>query len=55
MDQEEIVNPVGLCGDLIKAFEHQPIPGLDQIFAYGRGSRMYKVVSSAAVNYGRRG
>jgi hypothetical protein len=54
VDQEEIVNPVGLCGDLIKAFEHQPIPGLDQISAYGRGSRMYKVVSSAAVNYGRR-
>ena len=54
VDQEEIVNPVGLCGDLIKSFEHQPIPGLDQVFAYGRGSRMYKVVSSAAVNYGRR-
>jgi len=54
VDQEEIVNPVGLCGDLIKSFAYQPIPGLDQIFAYGRGSRMYKVVSSAAVNYGRR-
>jgi hypothetical protein len=38
---------------LIKAFRHQPIPGLDQIFAYGRGSPMYKVVSSAAVNYAR--
>jgi hypothetical protein len=54
VDQEEIINPVGLCGDLIKSFEHQPIPGLDQIFAYGRGSKMYKVVSSAAMNYGRR-
>jgi hypothetical protein len=54
VDQEEIVNPVGLCGDLIKAFAHQPIPGLDQIFAYGRGSPMYKLVSSAALNYGRR-
>ena len=53
VDQEEIVNPVGLCGDLIKTFEHQPIPGLDQVFSYGRGSSMYKVVSSAAVNYGR--
>jgi len=53
VDQEEVVNPVGLCGDLIKAFRHQPIPGLDQIFAYGRGSSMYKVVSSAATNYGR--
>ena len=37
MDQEEIVNPVGLCGDLIKAFQHQAIPGIDQIFQYGRG------------------
>ena len=54
VDQEEIVNPVGLCGDLIKFFEHQPIPGLDQIFAYDRGSAMYKLISSAAVNYGRR-
>ncbi|MHB8899136.1 MAG: glycosyl hydrolase [Thermoguttaceae bacterium] len=53
VDQEEIVNPVGLCGDLIKIFEHQPMPGLDQIFAYDRGSCMYKVVSSAALNYGR--
>ena len=53
VDQEEIANPVGLCGDLIKAFEYQPIPGLDQIFAYDRGSKMYKLVSSAAVNYGR--
>ena len=54
VDQEEIVNPVGLCGDLIKAFQYQPIPGLDEIFSYRRGSPMYKVVSSAAVNYGRR-
>jgi len=53
VDQEEIVNPVGLCGDLIKVFEHQPVPGLDQIFAYRRGSSMYKIVSSAAVNYDR--
>ncbi len=49
VDQEEVVNPVGLCGDLIKVFEHQSMPGLDQIFAYDRGSSMYKVVSSAAV------
>ena len=54
VDQEEVVNPVGLCGDLIKVFEHQSMPGLDQIFAYDRGSSMYKVVSSAAVNYGHR-
>jgi len=53
-DQEEIVNPVGLCGDLIKSFQHQDIPGIDQIFQYGRASKAYKVVSSAAYNYDRR-
>jgi len=52
-DQEEIVNPVGLCGDLIKCFRYQDIPAVDQIFSYGRGSKMYKVVSSAAYNYDR--
>lgn len=52
-DQEEIVNPVGLCGDLMKAFRDQDIPGIDQIFAYGRASKAYKVVSSAAYNYDR--
>lgn len=54
VDQEEVVNPVGLCGDLIKAFEHQPIPGIDQIFQYARGAKAYKVVSSAVANYDRR-
>ncbi len=53
VDQEEIVNPVGLCGDLIKAFKYQPIPGIDQIGHYGRGSKAYKLVSSAAVNWDR--
>jgi len=53
LDQEEVVNPVGVTGDAIKFFEYQPIPGLDQIFQYGRGSCMYKLFSSAAVNYDR--
>jgi hypothetical protein len=54
VDQEEVVNPVGLCGDLIKAFQYQDIPGVDQIFQFGRASAAYKLVSSAAVNYDRR-
>jgi len=54
VDQEELVNPViGQAGDLIKAFKHQDIPGIDQIAQYGRASRAYKVVSSAAYNYDR--
>jgi hypothetical protein len=53
LDQEEVVNPTGVTGDVIKFFEYQPIPGLDQIFQYGRGSCMYKLISSAAANYDR--
>jgi hypothetical protein len=53
VDQEEIVNPVGLCGDLMKAFKHQDIPAIDQVFQYGRASRAYKIVSSAACNWDR--
>ena len=53
-DQEELVNPViGTVGDLIKSFKYQSMPGIDQVFAYGRASRAYKVVSSAANNYDR--
>lgn len=51
MDQEEILSPVSISGDLMKVFEHQDMPGVDQIFAYGRGSAAYKIVSSAAYNY----
>ena len=51
MDQEEILSPVSISGDLMKVFEHQDIPGVDQIFKYGRASSAYKIVSSAANNY----
>ena len=53
-DQEEVANPViGTVGDLMKAFKYQSIPGIDQVFSYGRASRAYKVVSSAGFNYDR--
>ncbi len=53
-DQEELANPViGSVGDLIKSFKYQSMPGIDQVFAYGRASCAYKVVSSAANNYDR--
>ena len=53
-DQEELSNPViGGVGDLIKAFKYQSMPGIDQVFAYGRAAPAYKVVSSAAYNYDR--
>lgn len=53
-DQEESVNPVCLSGDMIKCFEYQTMPGIDEIFNYARGAKMFRIVSSAAVNYGRR-
>jgi hypothetical protein len=53
VDQEEIVNPVAICGDLMKAFKYQDIPAVDQIFHYGRSSFIYKVISSSANNYDR--
>ena len=53
VDQEEVVNPVGLCGDLMKAFQHQDIPAIDQVFGYGRAAKAYKIISSAACNYDR--
>lgn len=53
VDQEEIVNPVAICGDLMKAFKYQDIPAVDEIFWYGRSSYIYKVISSAANNYDR--
>ena len=52
-DQEEVINPANVSGDLIRGFEHQHIPGVDQIFEYGRASAAYKIVSSAATLYGR--
>ena len=51
LDQEEIPNPVPINGDLMKVFEHQDIPGHDDIFYLGRANRGYKVVTSAAFNY----
>jgi hypothetical protein len=53
VDQEEIVNPVSVCGDLMKSFKYQDIPAVDQIFYYGRSSDIYKVISSSANNYDR--
>lgn len=51
MDQEEVPNPVPTNGDLMKVFEHQDIPGADDIFYVGRSNPGYKIVTSAAFNY----
>jgi len=53
VDQEEPRNPVGVQGDLMKVFQHQHIPGIDDIWWAGRSNVSYKIVSSAAFNYDR--
>jgi len=50
-DQEEVRNPVGIHGDLMKVFEHQQIPGIDDIYFNGRANVSYKVVTSSAFNW----
>lgn len=51
LDQEEPVNPVPVTGDLMKVFEHQSLPTVDDIWWYGRSNVSYKIVTSAAFNY----
>jgi hypothetical protein len=50
-DQEEIVNPVPVNGDFIKLFEHEGVPGVDDIYFLGRSNPGYKIVTSAASNW----
>jgi hypothetical protein len=54
-DQEETRNPVAVSGDLMKVFEYQQIPGIDDIYYPGRSLVSYKIVTSAAYNYDRPG
>jgi len=51
MDQEEIPTPAGTNGDLLRVFEHQHIPAVDEIWNYERGAKAYKIVSSSAHLY----
>ncbi len=50
-DQEEVINPVSVAGDLMKCFKHQDIPGVDKIGGNRPAERFYKVISSAAYNW----
>ena len=50
-DQEEVVNPVSISGDLMKCFQYQAIPGIDKIGGDRPAERFYKVISSAAYNW----
>ena len=50
-DQEEIINPVSVSGDLMKCFKYQAIPGVDKIGGNRPAERIYKVISSSAYNW----
>ncbi len=51
MDAEENVNPVSSSGDLLKIFQNQSIPGVDEVFGYDRARKAFKIVSSSAYNW----
>ncbi|HKE26457.1 MAG TPA: glycosyl hydrolase [Bryobacteraceae bacterium] len=51
LDQEEPLNPTPLNGDLLKVFEYQAAPTVDDIWWYGRSNPSYKIVTSAAFNW----
>ena len=50
-DQEEVINPVSVSGDLMKCFKYQAIPGVDKIGGNRPAERLYKVISSSAYNW----
>lgn len=52
-DQEEVLNPVSVSGDLMKCFKYLEIPGIDKIGGNRPAERYYKLVSSAAWNWNR--
>jgi hypothetical protein len=51
MDQEQVENVSLISGDLMKVFEHQAMPGVDEVFAFMRTQRAYKLISSSAYNW----
>jgi hypothetical protein len=50
-DNEEILNCVGISGDLMKCFKYQDAPGIDKIGGNRPAERFYKIISSAAYNW----
>jgi hypothetical protein len=50
-DQENVKNPVGVSGDLMKCYKYQDVPGIDKIGWDNDPEGYYKIVSSAAYNW----
>lgn len=50
-DQEEILNPVSISGDLMLCGKYMDIPGIDKIGGNRPAELFYKVISSSAYNW----
>lgn len=50
-DQENVKNPVGVSGDLMKCYRYQDVPGIDKIGWDNDPEAYYKIVSSVAYNW----
>jgi hypothetical protein len=50
-DNEELKNPVGTSGDLMKCFKYLDIPGVDKIGGNRPAEDFYKIISSSAYNW----
>jgi hypothetical protein len=50
-DQENVKNPVGVSGDLMKCYKYQDVPGIDKIGWDNDPEAYYKIVSSVAYNW----
>lgn len=50
-DQEEVLNPVSVSGDLMKCCKYLDIPGIDKIGGNRPAEHFYKIISSAAYNW----
>lgn len=50
-DQEEILNPVSVAGDLMLCGKYMDIPGIDKIGGNRPAELFYKIISSSAYNW----
>jgi len=50
-DQENVKNPVGVSGDIMKCYKYQDVPGVDKIGWENDPEAYYKLVSSVVYNW----
>ena len=50
-DQENIKDPVGVSGDLMKCYKYQDVPGVDKIGWDNDPEAYYKIISSVVYNW----